>query len=82
MARGADYLRSRWLVLCKKCNMKGRIMYNTRHTFATKALRSGKFNVFQVSKLLGHSSTQMLFQKYAKDIKSEKAEYDLNFSTF
>jgi len=81
-AHGAQHLRRRWLVVCKKSNLQGRILYNTRHTFATKALRSGKFNVFQVSKLLGHSSTQMLFQKYAKDIKSEKAEYDLNFSTF
>jgi len=81
-AWGAQHIRSRWKKLTDKCNMQGRVLYNARHTFAIKALDSGKFKVSQISKMLGHSSPQMLFQKYAKYIKSENQEIDLNFSTF
>jgi integrase len=80
-AHGADYVRGKWVKLLERCGMEGRVLYNTRHTFAIKALDSSKFKVSEISKLLGHTSTQMLFQKYAKWIKSEQMKVDLNFST-
>lgn len=64
-------LRRHWYALLKKCDMQGRVLYQTRHTFAIHALDSGLFKVSQIAKILGHSSVQMLFEKYAKFIKSE-----------
>jgi integrase len=79
-AKGAHHMRYYWQTLTKKCGMEGRIMYNARHTFAIRALDSNRFKVSFVAQMLGHSSTQMLFNKYAKFIKSEKNDIDLNFS--
>ncbi len=75
-------LSKRWRELQQKCGMKDRILYQTRHTFAINALDSGRFKVSQIAKILGHTSTQMIFQKYAKFIKSEADDLDNTFSTF
>jgi hypothetical protein len=40
-------------------------MYQTRHTYATLMLATGE-NPEWIAKQLGHTSTQMLFQRYAK----------------
>lgn len=64
-------LQKRWHALLKKCEMPHRILYQARHTFAINALDSGLFKTTQIAKMLGHSSVQMLFTKYAKFIKSE-----------
>lgn len=57
--------------LLKKCGLKYRRLYETRHTFATNMLSSGKFNVNEIARMLGHTNTQMLFQKYTAYIESE-----------
>ena len=40
-------------------------MYQTRHTFATLMLSSGE-NPNWVAQMMGHTSTEMLFKRYAK----------------
>ena len=42
-------------------------MYQTRHTFATLMLSSGE-NPNWVAQMMGHTSTEMLFKRYAKFI--------------
>jgi integrase len=74
-------LRRHWYKLLNKCGMKDRVLYQTRHTFAIYALDSGMFKVSQIAYILGHSSVQMLFEKYAKFIKSEIEEVPKEFST-
>lgn len=81
-ATGAKRLKEPWHRLLKKCNMDHRVLYQTRHTFTINALNSGKFKISQIAKILGHSSTQMIFQKYAKFIKSELENIPKDFSTF
>ncbi len=78
---GANDLRDKWVSLLKKCKLEHRVLYQTRHTFAINALDSGKFKVSFIANMLGHS-VQMLFQKYAKFVKSERENIDLEFSTF
>lgn len=78
---GAKELKPIWLSLLRKCKMSHRILYQARHTFAIKALDSGLFKVSQIAKMLGHSSVQMLFTKYAKFIKSEMDDLPTHFST-
>lgn len=74
-------LQRRWHSLLKKCELSHRILYQARHTFAINALDSGLFKTTQIAKILGHASVQMLFQKYAKFIKSENDILPLHFST-
>lgn len=80
-AGGPENLHNMWRRFLKKCGIEHKRLYNARHTFAIKALDSGKFKASHISRILGHASTKMLFTKYAKWIKSEQMEIDLNFST-
>jgi integrase len=68
----ANINRRGWTQLLKRCGISYRNMYHMRHTFATIALSSGEYSVLEISKLLGHSNTQITLQKYVKYINSEK----------
>lgn len=76
----ASDLQTPWFQLLRKCNMEHRVLYQARHSFAIHALDSGKFRVSQISRILGHNSVQMLFQKYAKFIKSEVENMPKDFN--
>jgi integrase len=47
--------------------VRRRTLYQTRHTFATLMLAVGE-NPEWIAQQMGHTSTQMLFQRYAKFI--------------
>lgn len=49
----------------KACGIRRRVPYNTRHTFATINLMAG-VNPNYIASQLGHTTTAMLFQRYAK----------------
>jgi integrase len=49
----------------RACGIRQRVPYNTRHTFATINLMAG-INPAYIANQLGHTTTAMLFQKYAK----------------
>ena len=68
--------RHKWKPLLKRLGIPYRRLYNTRHSFATEMLKSGLLSPFEIAKLLGHSSTQMLFQTYAKFIRTEQVKID------
>lgn len=56
-----------WYPLLEYLGMKKRRPYQTRHTAATLLLASGE-NPEWVARILGHSSTQMLFKVYSRYI--------------
>jgi len=56
-----------WYPLLRRLGLKKRRPYQTRHTAATLLLASGENPEF-VARLLGHSSTQMLFTVYSRFI--------------
>jgi len=60
-----------WKTLLKENNIPYRRIYNTRHTFATSMLQSGDYPLLDISRILGHTSIQMVIQKYTKWIESE-----------
>ncbi|HHT9135229.1 MAG TPA: tyrosine-type recombinase/integrase [Candidatus Avalokitesvara rifleensis] len=61
-------LRNRiWYPTLKKAKIKRRTMYQTRHTFATLMLSSGE-NPIWAAKMMGHTSTEMLFKRYSRYI--------------
>jgi integrase len=54
-----------WYPALKRVGLRARTLYQTRHTFATLMLATGE-NPEWIARQLGHTSTQMLFQRYAK----------------
>jgi integrase len=61
-------LRDRtWYPTLTKAGLRRRIMYQTRHTFASNALAAGEAPSW-VAAMLGHASPEMLFSVYARYI--------------
>jgi integrase len=56
-----------WYPALKRAALRARTLYQTRHTFATLILATSK-NPEWIAGQLGHTSTQMLFQRYTKYI--------------
>jgi integrase len=54
-----------WYPGLRRAGLRRRTMYQTRHTYATLMLATGE-NPEWIAKQLGHTSIQMLFQRYAK----------------
>lgn len=54
-----------WTPTLRKCGIRHRRAYQTRHTYATLALMGG-VNPAYISRQLGHKSAKMLFDVYAK----------------
>ncbi|QCI27614.1 tyrosine-type recombinase/integrase [Caminibacter pacificus] len=77
----SDKLHPHWYDLLQKCNIEKRVMYNTRHTFATLAIKRG-VPIFNVSQILGHRNTQETLETYAKFINNEHLQLDRNLELF
>lgn len=71
-----------WLALLKRLGIPHRQQKNTRHTFAVHMLNSGTMKITDISRLMGHNSTQMLLTRYAKFIKSEEIKIEEKFDMF
>jgi integrase len=63
-------LRNRvWYPTLDKCGLRRRTMYQTRHTFASLMLYTGEDPLW-VARMLGHTSTEMLYRHYGKYIRN------------
>lgn len=63
-----NYLREKiWAPAFEKAKLRRRTFYQTRHTFASNALAAGE-NPKWVADMLGHKSTEILFEVYEKYI--------------
>jgi len=56
-----------WKKLLNKCNLEYKIIYHTRHTFATMMVENE--DILWVSKMLGHKDSTITLQRYAKYFK-------------
>jgi integrase len=79
-----DRLRLRFRALCAKAGVRYRNPYQTRHTFASTLLASGKPS-FYVQTQMGHSSLKMIEERYARWIdqgrsKQSRMKLDAFFS--
>jgi integrase len=59
-----------WKKTLKKCDLKYRPIYHTRHTFATVMLENGE-DILWVSNMLGHTDSTMTLSRYARYIKRD-----------
>ncbi|MFA6145225.1 MAG: site-specific integrase [Sulfurimonas sp.] len=64
-----------WKPSLKSLNLEYRRPYNTRHTYATNMLYRNLVTPVELSQLLGHSNTEMVFNVYV-------AYLDQNYKTF
>ena len=71
-----------WVPLIKRVGIPYRQQKNTRHTFAVQMLNSGTMRITDISRLMGHTSTQMIITRYAKFIKSEEIKIDKKHDLF
>jgi integrase len=62
-----DKLRELWMRVLKKSGVAYRRMYETRHTFASWAVRAGESPDW-VARALGHVDTSMVYRVYGRYI--------------
>jgi len=77
-----SFFRYRWKELLEVCNIPYRTIYNTRHTFITAMLNSGKFKIMDIAAIVGHTSPQMIMTRYAGFIKENHLKIDTNLEIF
>ena len=71
-----------WKRLLKKLEIPYQRLYDTRSSFATMMLSSGKFSINQVAQMMGHTNIEMLIHKYNKFIPSEIKRIDKSIGLF
>lgn len=71
-----------WTPLLKKCGLMHRRMYEMRHACATNLLMSGKYSVNEIASVLGHTTPQMLFQRYTRNISAERKPFDMSVDIY
>nr|WP_314892347.1 site-specific integrase [uncultured Campylobacter sp.] len=70
-----SFTRYCWKPLLKSLNIPYRKLYVMRHTYATNVLKNTDISPYELSRLLGHSSTEMVFNRYVKFIENQKDEF-------
>lgn len=80
--RSSNILKYYWYPLLKRLKLPKKVLYNTRHTFATNMINSQQFTLNQIASWLGHSNIRMLVTTYNKYIDSELQKYDHNIDIF
>ena len=71
-----------WIPALKDLNIEYRRPYNTRHTYATNMLYNDLVTPIQLSQLLGHANTQMVYDVYVNYIESNYKDFDRSISIY
>lgn len=67
---GTSRLSKRWNLILRQAGVRRRVLYQTRHTFASTLLSTG-VNALYVAKQMGHKDTTMVSKTYGKWIEQE-----------
>ena len=71
-----------WKPSLKELKIEYRRPYNTRHTYATNMLYNNLVTPPQLAQLLGHSSTQMVFDVYVKYLEINYSKFDRSIKVY
>ena len=71
-----------WRPSLKELNIEYRRPYNMRHTYATNMLYRNLVTPVQLSQLLGHANTQMVFDVYVKYLEMNFNDFDRSISVY
>ena len=80
--RDISYFKRQWYKLIDECEIPYRKIYNTRHTFITAMLNSGKFKIMEIAAIVGHTSPRMIMTNYAGFIQDNHLKIDTNIDLF
>ena len=78
----AGHHKRAWQQLLKDCNINYRKIYATRHTFIVNMLKHSDLSIMDIAQIVGHTTTQMIIQNYAKYIKGEHLKIDRGLNLF
>jgi integrase len=73
--------RDPWVNLLKKIGIRHRKLYNTRHSFISAMLNSGKSPVLDIAKYVGNSP-KIIFKNYAGWVKAERVKIDTTIDLY
>ena len=68
-----------WYPTLQRVRLRKRTMYQTRHTFASLMLAHGE-DLLWVTRMLGHSSPQMVYRHYGKFVRNRMRRDGLRFT--
>lgn len=71
-----------WKNMLKDLNIDYRKMYCMRHTFATHILKNDLLTPYELSRYLGHSTTQMIYDRYVKYLNDENEILNTNLNLY
>jgi len=71
-----------WRKLLEKVKLPYQRLYDTRSSFATMMLSSGKFSINHIAQIMGHTNVDMLIHKYNKFIPAEVRKIDKSIGLF
>jgi integrase len=71
-----------WKPSLESLNIKYRRPYNTRHTYATNMLYRNLVTPVELAQLLGHSSTQMVYDVYVAFLEQNYKTFDRSISIY
>lgn len=71
-----------WKRLLKELELPYQRLYDTRSSFATMMLSSGKFSINHIAQMMGHTNVDMLIHKYNKFIPAEVKKIDKSIGLF
>lgn len=74
----SSFIRYYWKPLLKGLNLAYRKPYIMRHTYATNILKKGNLSPYELSKLLGHTTTEMVYNRYVKFIENRSEVIKIN----
>ena len=71
-----------WKKLLEHVEIPYQRLYDTRSSFATMMLSSGKFSINHIAQMMGHTNVDMLIHKYNKFIPAEVRKIDKSIGLF
>lgn len=77
-----SFTRYFWKPILKSLNIKYQRLYTMRHTFATNILKNGLLSPYELSKILGHSTTEMVYNRYVKFVENQKNDFKLDLDIY
>lgn len=77
-----SYTNYYWKPILKKLNLQYRSLYTTRHTFATNVLKNNILTPYELSYILGHSTTEMVFNRYVKFLSNQADNFKRNLCIY
>lgn len=76
------FTRLFWRVILNDLGLEYRRLYSMRHTFATNVLLNSQLTPLELSKILGHSSCEMVYKVYVSYVENLKDDFSRDIQIY